>query len=634
MATPFPKSDQDVRRRRSASGGSPSATHIVEGWLQSRGLRETVESVVIAVVLAFLFRTFVAEPFVIPTGSMAPTLQGRHQKVTCPICGFPYRAGSSREIDGGYRKGNNYLGVCPQCGFSACTNPDVGKVAAGSLPNPPFSQLALKYGKKVSSSGGDRILVSKSAYEFDNPQRWDVFVFHFPGDAAKNYIKRLVGLPGESLRITHGDVFRSPDVDANDETPQADFPILHKPAHAIMNMRQLVYDNDYAAAPRVVEYMTNRNWPTRWSSKQGGWQSQDNTKSFQIDAADKPQWLRYSHYLASLDDWNRLLEQSEEELPGPGAGVAAADAQPQLITDGYAYNMGMYAGGPTNRPQFEPPKPDTRGMNWVGDLVVECQLESLSGKGKAVLELVEGGIRFQCELDLAAGTATLKIVDSRGDLLPFDEKGSIQQPTASIPMQGIGSHQVTFANVDDQLHLWIDGDVVTFDTPTHYEGLKTTAPTRADLSPVGIAAIGAKLNVDQLRLYRDVYYVASHGHGQTYCDLKEDTRLHKYLLKAGARRGFGSAAQLARDRAKFFSDPSEWGNAYDDTHQLTFSLRKFDDDPFEDQFFAMGDNSPHSQDSRLWWLGRFDIRHYVERKLIIGRAMLIYWPLGNVKFIQ
>ena len=43
--------------------------------------RETIESIAIAFVRAFLFRTFEAEAFVIPTGSMAPTLQGRHKDV-------------------------------------------------------------------------------------------------------------------------------------------------------------------------------------------------------------------------------------------------------------------------------------------------------------------------------------------------------------------------------------------------------------------------------------------------------------------------------------------------------------------------------------------------------------------------
>src|SRR5215813_12932304 len=64
-----------------------------------RTLRETVESVAIAFILAFLFRTFEAEAFVIPTGSMAPTLQGRHKDIDCPKCGYRYRVSASREVD-------------------------------------------------------------------------------------------------------------------------------------------------------------------------------------------------------------------------------------------------------------------------------------------------------------------------------------------------------------------------------------------------------------------------------------------------------------------------------------------------------------------------------------------------------
>ena len=68
-----------------------------DGW--QRTTRETVESVIVAFVLAFLFRTFEAEAFVIPTGSMAPTLQGRHKDLVCPECGLGYRVGASSEVD-------------------------------------------------------------------------------------------------------------------------------------------------------------------------------------------------------------------------------------------------------------------------------------------------------------------------------------------------------------------------------------------------------------------------------------------------------------------------------------------------------------------------------------------------------
>ncbi len=58
-------------------------------------IRETVESVIIAFVLAFLFRTFEAEAFVIPTGSMAPTLMGKHKDLECPMCHFRYQVSAS-----------------------------------------------------------------------------------------------------------------------------------------------------------------------------------------------------------------------------------------------------------------------------------------------------------------------------------------------------------------------------------------------------------------------------------------------------------------------------------------------------------------------------------------------------------
>src|SRR5215471_19234802 len=88
----------------------------------SRTLRETVESVAIAFILAFLFRTFEAEAFVIPTGSMAPTLQGRHKDVDCPKCGYHYRVSASCEVDseGAPKKQPCHVvtGICPMCGYT------------------------------------------------------------------------------------------------------------------------------------------------------------------------------------------------------------------------------------------------------------------------------------------------------------------------------------------------------------------------------------------------------------------------------------------------------------------------------------------------------------------------------------
>ena len=64
------------------------------------GHRETVEAIVVAMILALLVRGFEAEAFVIPTGSMAPTLMGRHKEITCPQCGYVYAVNASEEVEG------------------------------------------------------------------------------------------------------------------------------------------------------------------------------------------------------------------------------------------------------------------------------------------------------------------------------------------------------------------------------------------------------------------------------------------------------------------------------------------------------------------------------------------------------
>ena len=58
-------------------------------------------------------------------------------------------------------------------------------------------------GTPAESYNGDRIIVGKFAYEFSDPERWDVIVFKFPGNANMNYIKRLVGLPNERIARSH-----------------------------------------------------------------------------------------------------------------------------------------------------------------------------------------------------------------------------------------------------------------------------------------------------------------------------------------------------------------------------------------------------------------------------------------------
>jgi signal peptidase I len=53
----------------------------------------------------------------------------------------------------------------------------------------------------------DRLFINKLAYRVGEIQRGDVVVFLYPNDHQKSYIKRVIALPGDDLRIDHGRVF-------------------------------------------------------------------------------------------------------------------------------------------------------------------------------------------------------------------------------------------------------------------------------------------------------------------------------------------------------------------------------------------------------------------------------------------
>ncbi len=53
----------------------------------------------------------------------------------------------------------------------------------------------------------DRLFINKFIYHFSAIERGDVVVFHYPRDPQLSYIKRIIAVPGDSLRIDHGQVY-------------------------------------------------------------------------------------------------------------------------------------------------------------------------------------------------------------------------------------------------------------------------------------------------------------------------------------------------------------------------------------------------------------------------------------------
>ena len=113
----------DGRKAPAPAAATPSGKPAVEKPREPEikdGFREIVETIVFVVVLVLLLKAFLAEAFVIPTGSMATTLLGYHRDVQCPKCGYPFRINMSQQVDPD-QKGNQreIIGgcTCPNCFF-------------------------------------------------------------------------------------------------------------------------------------------------------------------------------------------------------------------------------------------------------------------------------------------------------------------------------------------------------------------------------------------------------------------------------------------------------------------------------------------------------------------------------------
>src|SRR5206468_5243418 len=129
--------------------------------------------------------------------------------------------------------------------------------------------------------------------------------------------------------------------------------------------------------------------------------------------------------------------------------------------------------------------------NWVGDLILECDVTIHQPQGELVLDLAKGVDRFQAKWDLATGNCSL-VRHHRGR----DEVLS----TKPTELRKKGTYRLRFANVDERLAVWVDNDLPFGDGVT-YRPARERGPTENDLLPAGIGARGGVV-VEHLKLWR------------------------------------------------------------------------------------------------------------------------------------
>jgi signal peptidase I len=231
--------------------------------------------------------------------------------------------------------------------------------------------------------------------------------------------------------------------------------------------------------------------------------------------------------------------------------------------------------------------------NWVGDLILECDVNVEEATGELVLELCKGIDRFQARWDLTNGTCSLWRL-SRGKETKLE--------SAATAVQKKGTYRLRFANVDERLVVWVDeklpfGDDVIYDAPAD------RLPTRAnDLQPASIGIQGGGVRVQKLQLWRDTYYTVTVSPSSA-----DAPGLHEVLTSGG------NEAAKEKKFHELLSTPDRWSEAFRSMPSTTMYVQP-------NHYLCLGDNSPESSDGRSWGL--------VPNRLLLGRALLVYWPLG------
>jgi len=532
-------------------------------------VKEMLISVIIAFILAFVFRAFVIEAFVIPTGSMAPTLMGAHMRFQSAETGYNWAVGPRDYLDPATRQH---------------PSPLQGTIARKVYVHDPMTKEVIE-AHGVARRAGDRILVFKYLYSIYDPKRFDVVVFKAPHDPQTNYIKRLIGLPGDWLALVDGDVFvRRP---APGETlPEGDtwslpgWQIQRKPDRAQRAVWQDVFSSEYQPLHKVSSAV---GMQTRTENFRSPWTTgEDGKANWEIEGRAS---YTYTGSGPTSLVWDNLPQADGRQPYWP-------------INDFYPYN-------------------ESGELSIVRDPFAVCDLDMSAGiepvSGPITLSAIIRARGHEFRADVAGTSVTLRMGalgapgPDRRPAAPAEWK-TLATGTLEHPIEPGSVTNIEFWHVDQTLQFWAGGKRVArgeYDwSPAHRIdrslGISTRDVVEAYQSR-GSNLLGTPDNYPQ----PEVRWEFQGG----------PFTLHRVGLK---RDIFYQPGNMPPPRNH---QPSRA------THPLTTMVLG------PDHFFTCGDNSPSSLDARLWgppepWVAaQIDTTEgVVPRDLMIGRAFFVYFP--------
>jgi signal peptidase I len=329
-------------------------------------LRTLVETCVWLLLAAIATETWFVAGLAVPCrivgDSMAETLLGAHREVLCADCGCRFVCG----ID---PRSAKTWAACPNCG---CADNDMQ-----TLPG-------LK---------GNRILIDRSAFSFRGPRRWEVVALRNPQRTNELIVKRVVGLPGESIAIRAGNVYANGQIQRKDLAQQRAMAIL-------------VHDADVRPASDSVAN-------SHWKPAQAGslWRSERTGFSHLRDSKSEPtDWLVYHH-------------QREEP-----------------VTDRCSYNQ--------SQPQL------VEDIHTTADLLLRFLLEPASD-GEFFVRATDGADTFEVRLRIAAeGRAAWQYEAFFNDIQIPDAKGSVKPASRRLVEVSLIDEQFLLALDGETVLAW------------------------------------------------------------------------------------------------------------------------------------------------------------------------------------
>ncbi len=466
--------DRDAERRKAR-----------RDWhAKRRRLCENLESLIIAFILAIVIRQYVAEAYKIPTGSMQPTLMGDNDARK--------HYGDRIVVDKLY-----YL-LRPVSRWD---------VVVFKYPYPTYTShwpRCTEYLQEYEL-GSDKTLRRCDSCHRSNGVSVDLSKSRYVTKSRRNYVKRCVGLPGETLRIRHGDIYIKNDT--------LDFEIPRKPDRVQEGLWLRSYFCDFSkespfrdqtedAAAQSIQYHADQHWdvPT------AGWRT---------------------------DNGNLVVEPAS----GMSVRLALRNIKNYIVIENN--HILENQGGSGNAD--------------VGDIKVEADFTFDSQDSQLCVVISEEDCEYRLILSPGKGGCYVEW-QINGGLEPRDKGRKEVDATLDAGRE----IRVAFANVDDS---WVVKLAESSYTLRHKFEKGRIVVGRGE-SSASIEVSGAPVSFRRLDIFRDIYYT---------------------------------------------------------------NVNKTDGDTYEispGHYFALGDNSAFSSDSRCW--GTF------AHESIVGRAIFVFYPIGPI----